>query len=82
MAPAALEEPKHNPEPSPCDLGEHLCEDEFKLADETDSAQTLLSQPRMSCTSSSVNNWKTEHLGYRGEIIVEVHSSKHCSWTV
>lgn len=27
-----------------------------------DNSQTLLSQPRMSCASLSVNNWKTEHL--------------------
>lgn len=82
LTPAALEEPKHNPESSPCDLVEHLCEDEFMLANETDDVQTLLSQPRMLCASSSVNNWKTEHLGYRVEIILEVHSSKHCLWTV
>lgn len=38
----------------------------------------LLSQPRMLCASSSVNNWKTEHLHYIVEIILELHSCKHC----
>lgn len=40
----------------------------------TDSAVTT----RKLCVSLSVNNWKTEHLCYTVQIILELYSCKHC----
>ena len=81
LKPASLNEPKHNPQRATAwhgDLVESLREDKFKLANETDNLQALLSQPRMLCASRSVNNWKTEHLCHIVEITLELHSSEHC----
>lgn len=59
--PASRDGPKRSQNLPHRDLAERLCEHEFKPANETDNLQTLWSQPRMLCASSSVNNWKPEH---------------------